>query len=84
MVPGRESDLFFSDRTGLFNVWGIRFNPASGRPLGEPFPVTSFDSPALKVSRGTPIAEFSLTEDSLFLPLEHSSGSIWILDNVDH
>lgn len=29
-----------------FNVWGIRFNPVRGRPLGEPFRVTSFESPA--------------------------------------
>ena len=78
--PDGKVIYFLSDRTGLFNVWGIRFNPASGRPLGEPFHVTSFDSPTLKVSRGTPIAEFSLTEDRLLLPLEHSSGGIWVLD----
>jgi Tol biopolymer transport system component len=81
--PDGKVIYFLSDRTGLFNVWGIRFNPARGRPLGEPFHVTSFDSPTLKVSRGTPIAEFSLTEDRLLLPLEHSSGGIWVLDNVD-
>ena len=41
------------------------------------------DGPALKVSSGTPIAEFLLTENRLLLPLEHPSDSIWVLDNVD-
>ena len=81
--PDGKVIYFLSDRTGLFNVWGIHFDAAGGQPLGEPFRVTSFDSPDLKVSKGSPIAEFSLTENHLFLPLEHSSGSIWILDNVD-
>jgi Tol biopolymer transport system component len=81
--PDGKVIYFLSDRIGLFNVWGVRFDPVNGRPLAEPFRVTSFDNPTLKISRGSPIAEFSLTEGSLFLPLEQMSGSIWILDNVD-
>jgi hypothetical protein len=81
--PDGKVIYFLSDRIGLFNLWGVRFDPVNGRPLGEPFRVTSFDNPTLKISRGSPIAEFSLTESSLFLPLEQTSGSIWILDNVD-
>jgi Tol biopolymer transport system component/DNA-binding winged helix-turn-helix (wHTH) protein len=75
---------YLSDHAGFFNVWGIRFDPATGKPQGEPFPVTSFDTPTMRISRGVPETEFALTQDRLFLPLEQSSGSIWILDNVDH
>ena len=72
-----------ADREGLFNVWGIRFDPVNGKLLDKPFRVTSYDSPTFKISKGSPIAEFALTEDRLFIPLEQSAGSIWILDNVD-
>jgi Tol biopolymer transport system component/DNA-binding winged helix-turn-helix (wHTH) protein len=82
--PDGKAIYFLSDRAGFYNIWGIRFDPATGRPLGEPFRVTSYDSPSLRMTgRGTPITEFSLTENRLFLPLEQSSGNIWILDNVD-
>jgi len=65
-------------------VWGIRFDPAKGKPLGEPFRVTSFDAPALMIPRRIPaLIEISLTEDRLVLPLDQSSGNIWVLDNVD-
>jgi len=29
------------------------------------------------------LIEISLTEDRLVLPLDQSSGNIWVLDNVD-
>jgi hypothetical protein len=73
---------YLSDHAGFFNVWGIRFDPTAGKPQGEPFQVTSFESPTLRLPK-VPVTEFSLTEDRLFLPLWQSSGGIWILDNVD-
>ncbi len=36
---------FISNRTGFFNLWGMGFDPASGQTMGEPFRVTSFESP---------------------------------------
>jgi Tol biopolymer transport system component len=38
---------FLSGRSGFFDVWGIHFNPAEGKPVGKLFRVTTFDKPNL-------------------------------------
>jgi dipeptidyl aminopeptidase/acylaminoacyl peptidase len=74
---------FVSGRSGFFNVWGIRFDPVKGGVVGTPFPVTSFDSPSLRVPEALVPTELSLTQDHFVLNMVEASGSIWILDNVD-
>jgi Tol biopolymer transport system component len=81
--PDGKILYFLSDRAGFFNVWGIRFDPAKGKPLGEPFRVTSFDSPTSMIPRRAALVQISLTEDRLVLPIAQASGNIWVLDNVD-
>jgi Tol biopolymer transport system component len=81
--PDGKILYFLSDRAGFFNLWGIRFDPAKGKPLGEPFRVTSFDSPTMMISRRISKVEISLTEDRLVMPIAQASGNIWVLDNVD-
>jgi hypothetical protein len=73
---------FVSDHGGVFNVWGIHFDPVRGKPKGEPFQVTAFESPGPMVPRQIPEVELSLTQDKLVLTMEEPSGSIWLLDNV--
>ncbi|HEU4386425.1 MAG TPA: winged helix-turn-helix domain-containing protein, partial [Blastocatellia bacterium] len=43
--PDGKTLYFVSNRTGFFNVWGIRFDVATGQSVGEPFRVTNFESP---------------------------------------
>jgi dipeptidyl aminopeptidase/acylaminoacyl peptidase len=43
--PDGRMIYFVSDRGGFLNVWGIRFDPATGTRMGEPFRVTTFESP---------------------------------------
>jgi Tol biopolymer transport system component len=74
---------FLSQRRGFFNVWGVHFDRVKGRPQGEPFQVTSFETPTLMIPKYIPSVEFSLTDGRLVLPLAQTSGNIWILDNVD-
>jgi hypothetical protein len=62
-------------------VWGIRFDAVKGKPVGDPFQVTSFESPSLMVPDIPPV-ELSLTQEKLVLTIAEVSGSIWILDNV--
>ena len=50
--PDGKTLYFISSRAGLFNVWGMRFDPAIGQPVGEPFRVTAFDE-VEKTAEGT-------------------------------
>jgi Tol biopolymer transport system component/DNA-binding winged helix-turn-helix (wHTH) protein len=82
--PDGKTIYFVSGRSGFFNVWGIRFDPAKGNPVGLPFSVTALNSFSLMVPRHiTGSIELSLTQDRLVLPLAQESGSIWVLDHVD-
>jgi len=81
--PDGRTIYYLSERKGFFNLWGIRFDPAKGQPQGKPFQVASFDSPSPMIPKFIQAVEFSLTDGRLVLPLEQTSGSIWVLDNVD-
>ena len=80
--PDGKTIYFVSGRDGFFNVWGIRFDAVNGKPIGDPFQVTSFESPSLMVPTNIPPVELSLTQEKLVLTIAEVSGSIWILDNV--
>jgi len=81
--PDGRIIYYVSERKGFFNVWGIHFDPAKGKPKGEPFQVTTFDNPRLMVADVLPTVGLSLTEDKLIVTVAQVSGSIWVLDNVD-
>jgi Tol biopolymer transport system component/DNA-binding winged helix-turn-helix (wHTH) protein len=81
--PDGKTIYYLSDRKGYFNLWGTHFDSASGKPQGEPFPVTWFESPVLMIPRHIPTVEISLTENRLVVPMAQVSGNIWVLDNVD-
>jgi WD40 repeat protein len=81
--PDGKTIYFLSERKGFFNVWGLHFDPVKGRPHGEPFQVTSFETPTLMIPKNIAALDVSLTENRLVLPLAQLSGNIWILDDVD-
>jgi Tol biopolymer transport system component/DNA-binding winged helix-turn-helix (wHTH) protein len=81
--PDGRIIYYVSERKGFFNVWGIHFDPAKGKPQGEPFQVTTFDNPRLMVADVIPTAGLSIAEDKLVVTVAQVSGSIWLLDNVD-
>ena len=74
---------FISNRTGFFNVWGIRFDPSNGAVAGEPFRVTNYESPNQMILTDVRIMEMALAADRMVLPIMEVSGGIWILENVD-
>ena len=74
---------FISGRNGFFNVWGNRFDPVQGKPLGEAFQVTKFKGPALMIPQHIPSVELSVNQNQLVVTMEQVSGSIWMLENVD-
>ena len=82
--PDGRTIYFVSNRTGFFNVWGIGFDPSAGKPLGQPFQVTNFESPSkLMASNMSFPNQISVAKNRLALSFAEFSGSIWILDNVD-
>ena len=74
---------FISNLTGFFNVWGRRFDTASGQPNGEAVRVTKFESPGRMIPPRIVPIELSLSADRLVVPIMEVSGSIWILENVN-
>jgi Tol biopolymer transport system component len=81
--PDGRTIYFVSRRGGFFNIWRLRFDPVVGKTVGEPFQVSSFESPRLMIPRWIPPVGLSLTQDKLVLTMAEESGSIWVLDNVD-
>jgi len=74
---------FISNRHSIFlNVWGIGFDPVKGSPAGQPFQVTDFENPARMLSPRVSHLEMSLDETRLALPIQETSGDIWVLENV--
>ena len=74
---------YVSDRDGVKNVWGRQFDNASGTPVGEAFPVTSFRSPQFLISPHAVQMDIAITATHLLLPMSESRGDIWMLDQVD-
>ena len=82
--PDGKAIYFISNHGSMFlNVWGIRFDPQQGKTLGEPFRVTSFESPGLAISTPIPQLEITFDQTHLYLPVTEISGSIWTLNDVD-
>jgi len=82
-APDGRTLYFLSNRAGFFNVWGIRFDSDQGRPVGEPFRVTAFESPGRMISNLISYAEIAVVRNKLGVPITEVSGNIWMLDGVD-
>jgi Tol biopolymer transport system component/DNA-binding winged helix-turn-helix (wHTH) protein len=74
---------FVSNRTGVANVWGRRFDDSTGTPIGDPFPVTSFRSAQFLLTPRTVQMDIAITATQLLLPMTESRSEIWMLDQVD-
>jgi len=75
---------YVSNRDGRFEVWGRRFEPETGRVVGDAFRVTSFEGSRRILSPYLADMEMIVTADRLFLPMYEVSSRIWMLDQVDH
>jgi Tol biopolymer transport system component len=80
--PDGKTIYFVSGRGGFYNVWGIRFNPSSGHPVGGPFRLTAFEGPALNVPNRIDLVDLAVDQTKLVLTMSEVSGGIWVLDKV--
>jgi Tol biopolymer transport system component len=81
--PDGRTLYFLSNQSGFWNLWGRRFDPAAGRAIGEPFQVSRFDSSVQMVPSNVSNLQIAVTRDRLILPMTQTSGSVWVLENVD-
>ena len=81
--PDGKVIYYISLHEGVFNVWGVHFDPVRGKRVGEPFRVTSFKHPAFSIAGAIQAVELSVTENKLVVTVEERSGNIWMLDNVN-
>ncbi len=75
--------LYFLSLTarGFFELWGVRFDPARGAPVGTPFHVAAFDSPGRHIDTSYN-SEMGVGKGRLALPMRTEKGSIWLLGIV--
>src|SRR5215467_14843645 len=81
--PDGKFIYYVTAKNGFFNIWAVRFDSASGKPVGVPFQVSAFKSPSLMFPSYIEPADISLAPGKLAVTLQETSGSIWVLDNVD-
>ena len=80
--PDGRTIYFISNRnSAFFDVWGIGFDPDTGRPVGEEFRVTRYDSPGRTVA-GAGASELGVGSTRLVVPIVEAKGSVWLLDKV--
>lgn len=82
-APDGRTVYFLSNRSGFWNLWGQRFDAAAGRVVGRPFQVSRFDSSDRMVRRDVSNLQVGITRDRLILPVTHTSGAVWVLEDVD-
>ena len=75
---------FVSNRQGVLNVWGRRFDTASGEPVSTPFRVTDFKRRGQTISAQLGPMQIAVTSKHLILPITEATGELWMLENVDH
>ena len=75
--------ISFPDAAVFFNVWGVHFDPAVGKTIGQPFQVSKFESPRLMIPRNIGAVGLSFAQGKLVLTMAEESGNIGVLDDVD-
>jgi Tol biopolymer transport system component/predicted Ser/Thr protein kinase len=82
--PDGKTIYFITNHGSMFlNVWGVHFDSANGKVVGDPFRVTSFESPSLSLLTSISQLRISFDPTHLYLPLTEVGGSVWTLSDVD-
>jgi serine/threonine protein kinase len=71
---------FTSDRDEFTCLWAVRFNPATGKPVGDPYPVKHFHGSPRHYS-WYPV--FSAGPDRIIISLEQIQSDLWMTQLTD-
>lgn len=82
--PDGRLVYFVSTRGGFLNMWAKRFDPVTRQAVGDPFPVTHFDSPTRMIPPRMIQLGVAMSRDRVILPIREASGNIWILEGVSN
>ena len=83
-APNGRALYFISNRgSSFFNLWGIRFDPERGTPVGQPFVITKFDSPGFILSPNVTGTAIGISQRRAVLTMTTVTGGIWMLGGVD-
>jgi dipeptidyl aminopeptidase/acylaminoacyl peptidase len=81
-APDGRTIYFISNRRGgFFDVWGLPFDPVTGRAAGEEFRVTHTESPRRTITSDAG-SELGVSSSWLVVAIVESKGSVWLLDRV--
>jgi Tol biopolymer transport system component len=81
--PDGKVIYFTRYRNSYWNVWGVRFDDSTGRPIGEPFQVTHFDSVRHQIDPHVEGVELGVAARRLVLNLSEETRSIWMVDTLN-
>ena len=81
--PDGKLVYFIQSRNSFWNVWAVRFDGATGNPVGEPFQVTHYDSVRHRIPTELEGSEIGVSAHRLILTIAEQTGNIWMLDNVN-
>ena len=81
--PDGKRLYFLASEGSFLNIWATNVDPDQGATIGEPFAVSHFNSPGLKVSPEVSMIELDVSRHYAFLTMQATAGNIWMLDNVD-
>jgi Tol biopolymer transport system component len=77
--------LYFISRgpDGYFNLWIQPFDPVRGAPTGEASAITGYNSPAIFISPHVEKTGMDVANGRVALTMTSTTGSIWMLDDVE-
>jgi Tol biopolymer transport system component/DNA-binding winged helix-turn-helix (wHTH) protein len=81
--PDGKTLYFVSNRSGFLNAWGRHFDPATGKPSGDPFRITTFENASERVYSPINTMEMAIAPHQLILPIVEASAAVWVLENID-
>src|SRR4030095_13222200 len=71
---------FNSDRDGFTCLWAVRLDPATGKPIGDPYPVKHFHGNPRHYSW---YPTFSVGPDRIIINLEQLQSDLWMTQLPD-